>query len=140
MYMYLIKHRALRKPAPHELDPRTAAQALAASVKGFATAVKSPYVIDKFVKWVCLQKLLMARHLICTLWDHIPSASASPTALPHLESACGVRGPQERHPNLGDAPGGVPAGPAAAGAHPGRRPSGQFQKLSDLLHCTLAAR
>jgi hypothetical protein len=50
VYLYLIKYRALRKPAPHEMDAKTAAQALAASIKGFTIAIKSPYVIDKFVK------------------------------------------------------------------------------------------
>ncbi len=50
VYLYLIKYRALRKPAPHELNPKTAARVLVASVRGFAKAASSPYVIDKFIK------------------------------------------------------------------------------------------
>lgn len=50
MYQYLLQSRANRKPAPHELDPKVAAGALAASVKGFVRASTSPYVIDKFIR------------------------------------------------------------------------------------------
>ena len=50
VYLYLLHNRALRKPAPHELDFKTAAQAFGTSLKGFARAAMSPYVIDKFIK------------------------------------------------------------------------------------------
>jgi hypothetical protein len=50
MYQVVIKSRAVRKPAPHELDPKAAAQALVASVRGLVKAATSPYVIDKLIK------------------------------------------------------------------------------------------
>ena len=57
MYQVVIKSRAVHKPAPHELDPRAAAQALAASVRGLTKAATSPYVIDKLIK---------CAHALCT--------------------------------------------------------------------------
>ena len=50
MYQVLVKSRAVHKPAPHELDPKAAAQALVASVRGLVKAATSPYVIDKLIK------------------------------------------------------------------------------------------
>lgn len=50
MYQVVIKSRAVHKPAPHELDPKAAVQALAASVRGLIKAATSPYVIDKLIK------------------------------------------------------------------------------------------
>lgn len=50
MYQVVVKSRAVRKPAPHELDPKAAAQALVASVRGLIKAATSPYVIDKLIK------------------------------------------------------------------------------------------
>jgi hypothetical protein len=50
MYQVVVKSRAVRKPAPHELDPKAAAQALIASVRGLIKAATSPYVIDKLIK------------------------------------------------------------------------------------------
>lgn len=50
MYLVLVKNRAMRKPAPHELDAKAAVQAVVASVRGLIKAATSPYVIDKFIK------------------------------------------------------------------------------------------
>lgn len=65
MYLVVVKSRAMRKPAPHALDPRAAAQALAASVRGLITAATSPYVIDKFLKCGCWRSIASSIQTQC---------------------------------------------------------------------------
>jgi len=50
LYRKFVNSRGHKRPPPHELDPQAAAGAFVASVKGFITAARSPYVIDKFTK------------------------------------------------------------------------------------------
>lgn len=50
LYQRFIDSRGHKKPPPHELDPRAAAGAFKASVRGMAAATRSHYVIDKFTK------------------------------------------------------------------------------------------
>ena len=45
----LYRERAARKPQPHELDPKVAAEAFLLSLRSFPRAL-SPYTIDKFTK------------------------------------------------------------------------------------------
>lgn len=58
LYRRFVDSRGHKKPPPHELDPNAAVGAFLASVRGFVTAARSPYVIDKFAK--CAPALLLA--------------------------------------------------------------------------------
>lgn len=50
LYQRFLNSRAHKKPPPHELDPRAAAGAFKASIRGMYIATRSRYVIDKYTK------------------------------------------------------------------------------------------